>query len=44
MTHLPKITATPKTGNEPFTDKGIETKHSLIDFWRWSVSDLVSSA
>lgn len=44
MTHFPKITAIPKNGNEQFTDKGIETKHSLIDFWRWSVSDLMSNA
>lgn len=43
MTNLPPIKATPKTGNEQFTDNGIETKHSLIDFWRWSVSDLVSN-
>lgn len=44
MTNLPQIHATPKTGNEQFTDNNIGTRHSLIDFWRWSVSDLVSNA
>lgn len=44
MTNLPPIKATKKTGNEVITDNGTKTKFSLFDFWRWSVSDLVSNA
>ena len=44
MTNLPPIKATQKTGYEVITDKGTKTEFSLLDFWRWSVSDLVSNA
>ena len=33
-----------KTGAEVFGFDGRPTGHSLLDFWRWSVSDLVSNA
>ncbi len=33
-----------KTGSEPLTFLGRSTGHSVLDFWRWSVSDLVSNA
>lgn len=39
-----QIIATPKTGNEVLTDNGQSTKYTLLDFWRWSVSDLLSNA
>jgi len=41
---LPKITPTPKTGSEYLSDQGNNTTFSLFDFWRWSVSDLLSNA
>jgi len=41
---LPHITQTLKTGNELFHWKGQSLDISLLDFWRWSVSDLVSNA
>lgn len=44
MTNLPPIKATKKTGEEVITDNGTKTEFSLLDFWRWSVSDLVSNA
>lgn len=34
---------TPKTGQEPISDNGLNTKYTLSDFWRWSVSDIVSN-
>ncbi len=33
-----------KTGDEPFTNNGAPLAQKLIDFWKWSVSDLVSNA
>ncbi|MER2605374.1 MAG: hypothetical protein ABTQ29_06060 [Siculibacillus sp.] len=33
-----------KTGSEPLTHLGRSIGHSVLDFWRWSVSDLVSNA
>ena len=36
--------ATPKTGHESFTSNGQPLRTKLLDFWRWSVSDLVSNA
>lgn len=33
-----------KTGEEIFTDNGKSIGFLLIDFWRWSVSDLMSNA
>ena len=36
--------ATRKTGHESFTSNGQPLETRLIDFWQWSVSDLVSNA
>jgi hypothetical protein len=33
-----------KSGNEPLTLNGSVIDFSLLDFWRWSVSDLLSNA
>lgn len=44
MNNLPPIEATQKTGEEVITDNGIKTRIKLVDFWRWSVSNLVSNA
>lgn len=33
-----------KTGSEPLSYLGRSTGQSVLDFWRWSVSDLVSNA
>ena len=33
-----------KTGNEPFLWKGKFLPHTMLDFWRWSASDLVNNA
>lgn len=43
MKGLGKIIATPKGGKEPVSFNGISTGYALIDFWRWSSSDLVSN-
>jgi hypothetical protein len=34
---------TSRTGNEPFLLDGRDLGFALVDFWRWSVSDLVSN-
>lgn len=39
-----EIKATPKTGTEKLTDQETETEYNLLDFWRWSVSDILSNA
>src|SRR5688572_14217882 len=44
MNELSKITAIPKTGAESITHNEIETNYTLLDFWRWSVSDILSNA
>lgn len=44
MSDLEQIIATPKTGKEFLTDNGQSTNYTLLDFWRWSVSDLLSNA
>lgn len=44
MDELKAIQVKPKTGNEYLTDKGEKTKYSLLDFWSWSVSDILSNA
>lgn len=41
---FPKLDVKPKTGSEAFEFKGKELNLSLLDFWRWSASDLVSNA
>lgn len=33
-----------KTGDEPFRDGGFLLNRTLLDFWRWSASDLVGNA
>ena len=44
MNNLTKIKTSPKTGNESLTVNGNNTNYNLLDFWRWSVSDIVSNA
>lgn len=44
ITELVPVTATPKTGDEPFHSNGEALECRLLEFWRWSVSDLVSNA
>lgn len=44
MNKLAKIKAIPKTGNENISNNGINTNYNLMDFWRWSVSDILSNA
>lgn len=41
---LIKIKAEPKIGNEVLSDNGVSMKYTLLDFWRWSVSDILSNA
>ena len=38
------IAVTPKSGHEPFHAAGRPLGHDLIDFWRWSASDLLGNA
>ncbi len=44
MDELKKIKATPKTGREIISNNGISTNYTLLDFWCWSVSDIMSNA
>lgn len=44
MSDLGPITARRCAGNEPFHDQNRELGFDLLDFWRWSASDLVSNA
>lgn len=44
MKELNQIKVEPKTGNEELTVNGNQTGYKLLDFWRWSVSDLISNA
>ena len=37
------LTAVRKTGHEKFRNRGSECDFDLLNFWRWSVSDLVSN-
>lgn len=41
---LGKIATLPKTGAEPLTFKDRDTGLKLLDFWQWSVSDIISNA
>jgi len=43
-TGLPRIEMATKTGNEPFHTDGDNLPQTLLDYWRWSGSDLVSNA
>jgi hypothetical protein len=44
MNELEKIKASPKSGKENLTANGQNTNYTLLDFWRWSVSDILSNA
>ena len=41
---LPRVEMAPKTGNEPFHADRDNLPQTLLDYWRWSGSDLVSNA
>lgn len=41
---LKAIKATPKSGAEKITFEDFETNYTLLDFWQWSVSDILSNA
>lgn len=41
---LARLTIKAKSGQEPFRAGGKKLDCTLLDFWRWSVSDLVSNA
>lgn len=41
---LPALNVNRKSSNEIFRCNGVEQGNSLADFWKWSVSDLVSNA
>ncbi|MCK8495874.1 hypothetical protein M0L20_28670 [Spirosoma sp. RP8] len=40
----PALNVSPKTGEEPFLQNGQPLPIRLLDFWRWSASDLASNA
>jgi hypothetical protein len=44
MDEFKQIKATSKTGQETVSDNGVDTKYTLLDFWSWSVSDILSNA
>jgi len=45
MSHqLPQINIKIKSGQEQLTSNGSTIGIKLIDFWKWSVSDLISNA
>jgi len=44
MNELKQIKAIPKYGNEDLTYNGQKIDYNLLDFWRWSTSDLMSNA
>jgi len=44
MNELNCVKATIKTGNEKLTFKNKTLDFSLLDFWCWSVSDILSNA
>ncbi len=39
-----RIFASPKTGNESFSNNQKTLPFNVWDFWKWSVSDLLSNA
>ena len=43
-TELPRIEMATKMGNEPFHTDRDNLPQTLLDYWRWSGSDLVSNA
>ena len=42
VNNLNRIIPERKTGAERFHDAGGDRSFTLLDFWQWSVSDLVS--
>jgi hypothetical protein len=42
--NLDHIKTSPKTGEEPFRSNDADMDFKLKDFWKWSVSDIVSNA
>lgn len=42
--NLKRLVTEPKTGDETFRANGRDIELTLFDFWRWSLSDLVSNA
>lgn len=42
--NLPSIEATPKSGDEELTYNGGNIGYKLLNFWQWSVSDILSNA
>jgi len=44
MSELKEIIANPKNGDEWLSDNGQNINYNLLDFWRWSVSDILSNA
>ena len=42
--NLARIPLVPKTGNEPFHHNFVNFDFSLLEFWKWSFSDIVSNA
>ena len=44
MEELNVINAEPKTGREQLSFNGSKIDYNLKDFWRWSVSDILSNA
>lgn len=44
MTHLPRRIPKPKSGTENIDNHGEPSGFSIIDFWRWSTSDLLSNS
>lgn len=43
MSDLGVVKLVPKTGEEAITDGGVTTGRSLLDYWRWSRSDLINN-
>lgn len=43
MRNLNQIKATPKSGEEKLSNNGINIQYSLLDFWQWSSSDILSN-
>ncbi len=41
---LKAIKATSKSGAEKITFENVDTNYSLLNFWQWSVSDILSNA
>lgn len=44
MKGLKQIKAKSKSGHEALTDNGVDIKYTLLDFWHWSASDILSNA